>query len=37
MKDEIPRQQFPIPLQAAIGGKIIAREDVKGYRKRCYC
>lgn len=33
MKDEIPRQQFPIPLQAAIGGKIIAREDVKGYRK----
>ena len=33
MKEEIPRQQFPIPLQAAIGGKIIAREDVKGYRK----
>ncbi len=33
MKLEIPRQQFPIPLQAAIGGKIIAREDVKGYRK----
>jgi GTP-binding protein LepA len=33
MKKEIPRQQFPIPLQAAIGGKIIAREDVKGFRK----
>ena len=33
MKEEIPRQQFPIPHQAAIGGKIIAREDVKGYRK----
>ena len=33
MKGEIPRQQFPIPLQAAIGAKVIAREDVKGYRK----
>jgi GTP-binding protein LepA len=33
MKGEIPRQQFPIPLQASIGAKIIAREDVKGYRK----
>ena len=33
MKVEIPRQQFPIPLQAAIGAKVIAREDVKGYRK----
>ncbi|GAB4157281.1 MAG: elongation factor 4 [Candidatus Dojkabacteria bacterium] len=33
MKDEIPRQQFPVPLQAAIGGTIIAREDVKGFRK----
>lgn len=33
MKEEIPRQQFPIPLQAAIGAKIIGREDVKGFRK----
>ena len=33
MKGEIPRQQFPIPLQAAIGAKVIAREDVKGFRK----
>jgi GTP-binding protein LepA len=33
MKNEIPRQQFPIPLQAAIGAKIIAREDISGYRK----
>lgn len=33
MKDVIPRQQFQIPLQAAIGGKIIARENVKELRK----
>ncbi len=33
MKEEIPRQQFPIPLQASIGAKIIAREDVKAFRK----
>ncbi len=33
MKGEIPRQQFPIPLQASIGAKIIAREDVKAFRK----
>lgn len=33
MKEEIPRQQFPIPLQASIGAQIIAREDVKAYRK----
>ena len=33
MKNVIPRQQFPIPLQAAIGSQIIAREDVKAFRK----
>lgn len=33
MKTAIPKQQFQIPLQAAIGGKIIAREDVKSLRK----
>ncbi|MBI2357219.1 elongation factor 4 [Candidatus Dojkabacteria bacterium] len=33
MKDEIPRQQFQVPLQAAVGAKIIAREDVKAVRK----
>lgn len=33
MKRVIPRQQFPIPIQAAVGAKIIAREDVKAFRK----
>jgi GTP-binding protein LepA len=33
MKKVIPKQQFAIPLQAAIGAKIIAREDIQGFRK----
>lgn len=33
LKEVIPRQNFEIAIQAAIGGKVVAREDISGYRK----
>ena len=35
LKDLIPRHNFVIPIQAAIGGKIVTRSPLKGLKKMC--